>query len=121
MKQAGILQCTGLCACFFKWIFTGVCYRVNKEKKMKGLKILLLVISLTLSSLAFAAGEININTADKEMLMTGISGIGEKRAEAIVSYREANGPFNSVEELLNVRGVGKATLDKNRENLTVSK
>ena len=88
---------------------------------MKGLKILLLVISLTLSSLAFAAGEININTADKEMLMTGISGIGEKRAEAIVSYREANGPFNSVEELLNVRGVGKATLDKNRENLTVSK
>lgn len=87
---------------------------------MKNLKILLLVLSLALSSLAFAAGDININTADKEMLMTGITGIGEKRAEAIIAYRKEKGPFNSVDELLNVKGVGEATLDKNRDHLTVS-
>lgn len=87
---------------------------------MKALQKLFFILSLTLSTLVFAAGAVNINTADKDTLMTAITGIGEKRAEAIITYREANGPFKSVEELLNVKGVGEATLEKNREKLTVS-
>ncbi|MDO4742492.1 MAG: helix-hairpin-helix domain-containing protein [bacterium] len=57
---------------------------------------------------------ININTADKQQLMT-IKGIGEVKAEAIISYRESVGKFKSVEELLQVRGIGKATLEKIRD------
>lgn len=87
---------------------------------MKALQKLFFILSLTLSTLVFAAGAVNINTADKDTLMTAITGIGEKRAEAIITYRETNGPFKSVEELLNVKGVGEATLEKNREKLTVS-
>ena len=47
----------------------------------------------------------NINTAAAQQLMT-LSGIGEKRANDIVQYRENNGCFNSIEEIKNVTGIG---------------
>ncbi|MCY1258674.1 competence protein ComEA helix-hairpin-helix repeat region [compost metagenome] len=62
---------------------------------------------------------VNLNTADVAQLQSELKGIGEKKAEAIVQYREANGPFTSVDQLLEVKGIGKATLDKNREKLTI--
>jgi competence protein ComEA len=49
-----------------------------------------------------------------------LSGVGEAKAKAIVAYRESNGPFASVDELLEVKGIGKAILDKNREKLEVN-
>ena len=55
-------------------------------------------------------GKININTATKEQLMT-LPGIGEKIAENIISYREANGPFTSIAELLNVDLIGEKRLE----------
>lgn len=57
---------------------------------------------------------VNINTADAEALSSLLSGIGQARAEAIVRYREMYGPFESVEELMEVSGVGEATLARNR-------
>jgi competence ComEA-like helix-hairpin-helix protein len=42
------------------------------------------------------------------------------KAKAIVAYRESNGPFATVDELLEVKGIGKAILDKNREKLEVN-
>lgn len=62
---------------------------------------------------------ININTATAEELET-LPGIGETRANDIIAYREANGPFTTVEDLLNVRGIGEATLENLREFITVS-
>lgn len=56
-----------------------------------------------------AQNRININTAIKEELQL-LPGIGEKRALAIIAYREANGPFTSAEELLLVPGIGEKTL-----------
>lgn len=64
-------------------------------------------------------GKVNINTADAEMLQKELSGIGKSKALAIVAYREANGEFTSVDELIEVKGIGKAILDKNRDKLTV--
>ena len=61
----------------------------------------------------------NINTADKETLMSAIKGVGEKRAEAIIAYREDHGPFKSIEELANVRGVGPSIVESNMDNLSV--
>jgi competence protein ComEA len=63
---------------------------------------------------------ININTADKEALMSVITGVGEKKAEAIIAYREENGPFKSIDELTNIKGVGQGMVDKHREMLSTS-
>ncbi len=79
----------------------------------------ILVTLLFVPGILFAEA-ININTADKETLMTSIKGVGEKRAEAIIDYREQNGPFKSVDDLAEISGIGQTIVDDNRENLTVS-
>ena len=86
---------------------------------MKLLNALILTLSLLLPFGAFAASPVNINTADKETLSAAISGVGEKKAEAIIQYRKENGPFKSVDELTEVKGIGEGILEKNRENLRI--
>ena len=86
---------------------------------MKSLKIILLGILLGLSSAAVAQDSLNINTASAEMLAETIEGVGERKAEAIVRYREEHGPFASVDELLEVRGIGPKTLERSRDKLSV--
>lgn len=61
---------------------------------------------------------VNINTADAETL-TNLKGVGIKKAEAIIAWREANGGFTSVEQLLEVKGIGVAILDENRNSLRI--
>lgn len=63
---------------------------------------------------------IDLNEADASTLQRELTGIGEAKAKAIVAYRESNGPFASVDELLEVKGIGKAILDKNRDKLEVN-
>ena len=65
------------------------------------------------------AAKVNLNTAGVEEL-TGLPGIGPSYAKRIVDFREKNGPFKKVEDLLNVQGIGEKTLDKIRERVTVS-
>ena len=59
---------------------------------------------------AATSGKIDINSAD-EALLQSLPGIGEVKSQAIVRYRESNGPFSTVEDLLDVSGIGPATLD----------
>ena len=63
-------------------------------------------------------GLININSASATELES-LSGIGEVLAATIVEYRETNGPFASVEDLMDVSGIGPATLDEIRDQVTV--
>jgi len=63
--------------------------------------------------------KVNINTADAQTLAANLKGVGETRAMEIVRYREAYGPFASAEELTEVKGIGKSTLDMNREVITL--
>ena len=87
---------------------------------MSILSNILLSILLLLPILSFAADAIDINTADKAALMTVIKGVGEKRAEAIIAYREKNGPFKSIDELAEVSGIGQSIVDANRDVLKTS-
>lgn len=64
------------------------------------------------------AAKININTASKEQLMT-LSGVGESKAADIIAYREQNGPFRSIEDIMKVSGIKEAGFQKIRENITV--
>ena len=65
-----------------------------------------------------AAGPIDINTVDAAALQ-GLPGIGETKAAAIIAHRDANGPFASVDDLTNVKGIGEKTLEKLKEQITV--
>lgn len=64
------------------------------------------------------SGLVNLNTATEADFQT-ISGIGQKRAQDIIAYREANGKFKSVDDLKNVTGIGAKTLEKLKEYVTV--
>lgn len=64
-------------------------------------------------------GKVNINIAGKEELMT-LNGIGEKRAEAILSYREDNGSFREIEELMQVEGIKQGTYEKIKNQIKIS-
>lgn len=63
--------------------------------------------------------KVNINTADMDTLARELNGIGNAKARAIVDYREAHGAFASVDELLEVKGIGVAILEKNLNKLAV--
>lgn len=104
----------------------------------KAFALLLVVLSsLSLSGMAAAApapekltpttvtvhdeqeGLVSLNTADAETLQKRLKGIGKAKAEAIVAYRQANGPFTSLDQLLEVKGIGKAILESNREAISL--
>ena len=69
-------------------------------------------------SWAADAGKINLNKATAAEL-SQLKGIGMKYAERIVEYRDKNGPFKNIEDLLNVQGIGPKTLEKNKNLIIV--
>lgn len=87
---------------------------------MLRLKQLLAVLTIVSSGLAFASDAVNINDAGAEALAEAIVGVGLKKAEAIVAYRNQHGPFSSVDQLTEVPGIGERTVERSRENITVS-
>ncbi|WP_449102233.1 ComEA family DNA-binding protein [Pseudomonas extremaustralis] len=70
--------------------------------------------------MAEQSAKVNLNAADAETLRRDLFGIGAAKAKAIVAYRESNGPFTAVDELLEVKGIGKALLEKNRDRLALN-
>jgi competence protein ComEA len=79
-----------------------------------------LVLALTLSPLGAMASPVDINSADAAALEQ-VKGIGPAKASAIVQFREANGPFTSVDELVKVPGIGEKSVQQMREQLTADK
>ena len=62
--------------------------------------------------------KVNINTATKEELMT-LTGIGEAKANDIISYRNKNGSFKNIDEIRNIKGIGEAIFAKIKDRLTI--
>ena len=82
-------------------------------------RIFLLLLFLGLALPNFAWAQVDINHADARTLAEGLVGIGLVKAEAIIAYRSAHGPFKSVDELVRVHGVGAKTLDANRAAIVI--
>ncbi len=63
--------------------------------------------------------QVNINEADANTIADILVGVGASRATAIVQYREEHGPFTSLEQLLEVKGIGESTLMDNRDKILI--
>jgi comEA protein len=112
--------------------------RFNRRLVMKGLKSILVLGMMVLvfgfsASLAFAqvaskadsvksseqtAGKININKATSDQLME-IKGIGSSYAKRIVEYREKNGPFKKIEDIMQVQGIGTKIFESIKDKITI--
>ena len=82
---------------------------IAKEKKKDAAKSNEIVASMQ---------KININQADAKALTT-LKGIGKDRAGKIIEYREKNGPFQKIEDLMKVKGIGKKIFEQNKNVLSV--
>lgn len=80
----------------------------------------LLALFLMLGSMTVMATPVNVNTADAATIAEALHGIGIKKAQEIVAYREANGAFKTVADLENVKGIGAKTIAKNQADILLS-
>lgn len=83
-------------------------------------KSLVIALLLLMSVQLHAAQKVNINTADAAQLSSGLFGVGEKKAEAIIAWREANGPFRNMNDVAKVKGIGPKLLEKNKQRIRFS-
>tara|TARA_R110001583_G_C5671425_1_gene411178 strand:- start:3938 stop:4210 length:273 start_codon:yes stop_codon:yes gene_type:complete len=85
-------------------------------------KVLMSLVLATVlaTGFAYAMDKININTATQSELQT-LNGVGEATAAAIIQYREDNGMFKSVEDLMNVKGIGSKKVETLTDSVSVSK
>lgn len=86
---------------------------------MKLFKILFVSLFLAFATAPLYAAPIDINSADAKTIAKEMDGVGIKKAEAIVAYRNKHGKFRSIDDLAKVKGIGKSTVAKNRKNLTL--
>ncbi|MFJ1572235.1 ComEA family DNA-binding protein [Pseudomonas sp. NPDC088322] len=94
-------------------LFAGLSFSVSAAPGAPGEPIPIVAQAAT------AHPKTNLNTADASTLQRELNGIGQAKAQAIVAYREANGPFQSVDELLEIKGIGNALMERNRDRLTL--
>jgi competence protein ComEA len=89
--------------------------------EMKNIKALSTLLATALfSAWAWAQQPVNVNTADADELAEALKGVGKSKAAAIVEYRDQNGAFKHVDELVNVKGIGIRTVDINRDYIQLS-
>jgi len=84
---------------------------------MTTLRTILFSALVSLFSLSTWAAPVNVNTADAATLAVSLVGVGATKAQAIVAYREENGPFASADDLVSVKGIGTKTLERNRSDI----
>jgi len=84
---------------------------------MKTIISIVLAALLTAVSFASFAVPVNINKADAELIADSLSGIGTKTADKIIAYRDKNGAFKQVDDLLLIQGIGDKKLNKIRTDV----
>jgi len=81
--------------------------------------VVLFFLILFLSIAPVHAAKVDINKADAQTLQENLEGVGDVKAKAIVNYRKKHGNFKTLEDLMQVPGIGEATIKKNRRNLSL--
>ncbi|WP_031434410.1 ComEA family DNA-binding protein [Methylomarinum vadi] len=79
-----------------------------------------LLVILAFCSFNVFAKPVNINSADAKTISESLSGVGMKKAEAIVKFRKEKGPFATAMDLAKVKGIGEKTIEKNKGDILVS-
>ena len=93
----------------------------NPRRPVRRRAILGVLLAAALAGSPAAAEDIvDINSATAAELAAAMTGVGLKKARAIVAYRDENGPFATIEDLVRVSGIGTVTVDSNRHRLSVS-
>jgi len=87
---------------------------------MKTLRKLLVACLFLLPLGSFAAPSVDINTANSEVLVDGLVGVGPQKAMAIIRYRQENGPFQRVDDLALLDGIREKTVEQNRSRITIT-
>ena len=78
---------------------------------------MVLLAALACAAPAFAGTQVDVNSADARTLAQSLDGVGLVKAEAIVAYRNAHGPFRSLDDLARVDGIGRHVIEQNRESI----
>ena len=84
---------------------------------VKSSVLLSLVAAALFAGQAAASDKVDVNTADAATIDRVLVNIGPSKAEAIVAHRTANGPYKSLEQLAQVKGIGLKTVEKNRDRI----
>ena len=89
---------------------------------MSFIRTMFILIAVVFSGFTYAAvaTTVDINSADAITLQT-LDGVGPAKAQAIIEYRKANGPFKTADDLNKVKGIGDKTMQANRDKITVGK
>jgi competence protein ComEA len=89
------------------------------KRKAFGIAICILLVGMLVAPVFLMAAEkINLNTATLEELMT-LDRIGPKYAQRIIDYRDTYGPFENIEDIMKVKGIGSKTFEANKDKITV--
>lgn len=88
---------------------------------MKKFAVIASLVFSLFASPAILAEMVNLNKADAATLQVNLKGIGEKKAQAIIAYRKENGEFKSVEEIMEVKGIGEGIFKKIKNDLSLTK
>jgi len=85
---------------------------------MNTLKLSVSAIAILFSSWVYAA-PVNINKASASQIAEALNGIGMSKAEAIVEYRKKNGNFKQASDIVQVKGIGNSTFEKNKKDILI--
>jgi len=91
--------------------------KIHQEDRAMKRAHLIIALLAAICSFPLLAGPVNINTADAETLARELNGVGISKAALIVAYRDSHGAFKTADDLAKVKGIGKATIEKNRDNI----